>query len=228
MKKNIITVLFADENPSSSYSLFLKKLFENYEIKIIDLTESQKKGISPDLILFTGGEDVNPEYYREKQGKFTHCNPRRDAKENGVFHKFFYGIPKLGICRGAQHLTVLSGGKLIQHVENHNNVTHSIRLNDNTIISIPSDHHQMMFPYTASRYEILGHSEYFLSSVYLNGNNENIELPEDFLESEIVFYPDYNSLAIQSHPEWCDYKSKDFLILKNLILQKLFPKLIKN
>lgn len=229
MIKNIISILIVEKSIPTSYSLFLKKLFEGYEIEIFDLIKlKNSEDFLPDLILFTGGEDVHPAEYGEKQGKFTRCNVARDVEEKLIYQRFYKDVPKLGICRGAQFLTVMCGGSLIQHVENHNNVTHSIKLNDNRVIMIPSDHHQMIYPYTASKYEILGYSEYFLSPVYLNGDNKNIELPENFLESEIVFYPHYNSLAIQAHPEWCDYKSKSFLILKYLILQKLFPKLIKN
>ena len=114
----------------------------------------------------------------------------------------------------------MAGGKLIQHVEGHKGTLDSISLNDGTIIEIPSDHHQMMYPYNLSedRYEIIGHSTYFKSSVYLNGENENIILPNNFLEPEIVYYNEYRSLAIQSHPEWIkDSNNKSLKIIYNLI-----------
>ena len=136
-------------------------------------------------------------------------------------------IKKVTITKLAQFLTVMNGGKLVQHVENHNNCTHPIYLTNGDYagisLNIPSDHHQMMFPYNLpeKKYQILGHSKFFRSGVYLNGNNENIELPKEFLEPEIVYYPNTNSLAIQAHPEWMDSTSKDFKILKKLILNTL-------
>lgn len=218
-----IRVFFPNNDFSTSYEHFLKHLFKDKEIKNITYDDCGKK--YPDLIVFTGGEDVDPSIYGEKKGKHTHTNSNRDNNEHRFFHSLSYRIPKLGICRGAQFLTVMVGGKLIQHVENHNNSKHSISLStmDNMEITIPSDHHQMMYPYEMkTNYEILGHSTFFQSSVYLNGDNENITLPNDFVEPEIIHYPDYNALAIQAHPEWADYNSKDFKILRNLILQKLF------
>ena len=41
-------------------------------------------GLNPkdiDLVLFTGGEDVNPHYYNEQIGKYTHINSNRDKEE---------------------------------------------------------------------------------------------------------------------------------------------------
>lgn len=218
-----VRVFFPNNDFSSSYELFLRHLFKDKEIKNITHDDCGKK--SPDLIVFTGGEDVDPSTYGEKKGKYTHINKNRDGNEYRFFHSLPYRVPKLGICRGAQFLTVMVGGKLIQHVENHNNSKHPISLStmDNVEIKIPSDHHQMMYPYDmTTNYEILGHSTFFQSGVYLNGDNENIILPNDFVEPEIIHYPDYNALAIQAHPEWADYNSKDFKILRNLILQRLF------
>ena len=135
----------------------------------------------------------------------------------------YYQIPKLGVCRGAQFLTVMAGGKLIQHVTGHNNTTDSIYY-QGKVLNIPSDHHQMMYPFNLdkSNYSILGHSLHFKSDTYLNGENENIELPENFLEPEIVFYNDFNSLCIQSHPEWIsDSSDTSFRYIMNLIRTKV-------
>lgn len=218
MKKKI-KILFGEKKPSQSYILLMSKLFEDFEIINHDLK------VRPDLIIFTGGEDVDPSFYNEKEGKFTYSNIERDNLEYSIFHRNSYKIPKLGICRGAQFLTVMCGGSLIQHVENHNSVTHSITLNTGEKINLPSDHHQMMYPFNilSNNYEILGHSTHFRSSVYLDGDNKNKDIDKStFLEPEIVYYKNFNSLAIQAHPEWCDYQSKDFLYVKNLILKTLF------
>ena len=127
-----------------------------------------------------------------------------------MFNKFS-NVPKLGICRGSQFLTVASGGKLIQHVEGHAVGTpHLITVTSNKLgmydykYPMPSTHHQMMFPYNLDTldYDLIGTSTYFLSPNYVNGNNEFIDVPEDFLEPEIVYYKHTKALAIQGHPEF--------------------------
>ncbi len=218
--KKELKIFFADYNVDKNIVKYLQRIF-NIEI----ITEKIDKKIFlkklPDLIIFTGGEDVTPSLYGEKNGKFTKTNIQRDIIEKETFD-YFSSIPKLGICRGAQFLTVMNGGKLIQHVENHNNSSHSIKIK-NKVINISSDHHQMMYPFdlNSTSYELIGHSDYFLSSTYLNGQNNNIKLNSQFLEPEIVYYPYSKSLCIQSHPEW-EIGSKDSDYLLELIESKLF------
>ena len=213
--------IFFPNNDDSQFKTFLQGLFPD---KIVNIVKNWREN-KIDLIIFTGGEDITPSYYGENVGKYTHINTIRDQNEFDIFHTVFYGVPKLGICKGAQLLTVGSGGKLIQHVEGHRNTIDKITIcssnsNEEYIIEIPSDHHQMMFPYNLNknRYQILGYSTYFKSNVYLNGENENIKLPNNFLEPEIIYYEDFNSLAIQSHPEWIsDVGDKNLQIIYNII-----------
>jgi len=202
-KKPTFNVLFARGVVEQEYLEFLKKTFPEYNVVGIVKEEDKSLPNVINLILFTGGEDVSPSFYGETKGKFTKNNKHRDDVEHNLFHKMYYQIPKLGICRGAQFLTVMAGGKLIQHVTGHNSTKDAIYYGGK-VLNIPSDHHQMMYPFNlnTSQYSLLGYSLHFKSDVYLNGQNENIELPENFLEPEIVFYNEYNSLCIQSHPEW--------------------------
>jgi hypothetical protein len=162
-------------------------------------------------MIFTGGEDVDPGRYSQKVGKYTHSNPARDDKEFAYLYPehqdlyFLTNVPKLGICRGAQLLTVINNGKLIQHVEGHKNNEQVIETNIGSNYIISSDHHQMMNPFGLSKkeYELIAWSKNFQSTQYLNGSNENIKLPKNFLEPEIIYYPYTKSLCIQPHPEWC-------------------------
>jgi putative glutamine amidotransferase len=204
MKKKL-AVLVNDSADYESYVAFLKL---KYDIELVKLSSIAKKETIPeiDLMLFTGGEDVDPAYYNEKPGKRTFYNPSRDNDESKMFRMLNQKIPKLGICRGSQFLTVMSGGKLIQHVENHGiGGTHSITFDyiHNHKMQITSTHHQMMYPFDLSKkeYILCAYATNYLSPIYLNGNDRNIEVPEEFLEPEIVFYPRSNSLAIQGHPE---------------------------
>lgn len=180
------------------------KLFLD-EIKIV------KEIKDANIVLFTGGEDVWPGYYDEDKGSYTSTNKERDRVEILAFEEARqYNKLCLGICRGSQLLTVLSGGSLIQHVTNHGlSKTHKIHLiNEGVDIDITSTHHQMMWPFDLSRdsYTIIAKSTKDLSTTYLNGDNREKKLPSDFVECEIVYYKQTNCLCIQGHPE---YMSKD-------------------
>lgn len=80
-----------------------------------------------DGILFTGGNDVNPQYYGEdpiKEIGVLDCE--RDAFELKLYRKAVEkDIPILGICRGSQIMNVASGGKLYQDVYTQKNGTNS-------------------------------------------------------------------------------------------------------
>ena len=139
-------------------------------------------------------------------------------KEIDTFYRFKGKSFLLGICRGNQLLTILSGGKLIQHVEGHCR-DHSMVLNNGLKYNITSSHHQMLYPFDLNEkdYELVAYSEYFQSNTYLNGVNEEIELPKNFLEPEIVYYKNTNALCIQGHPEWSHCEKRTSTMCLNLI-----------
>ena len=176
-----------------------------------------------DIIIFTGGEDVCPEVYGEPSGAFTSSNLERDEYESSEF-----GNAKklnrliVGICRGAQFLTTMNNGRLIQHVTNHASGPHKIFIpTENRHIQITSTHHQMMWPYNLKEndYSIIAYAD-GLSSKYLDGFDEDKALPENFVEPEIVYYPKTNCLCIQGHPEYMDKKS-DAVKFINLLVDDL-------
>lgn len=204
MKKKLV-VLVNDSAPYASYVAFLNT---KYDVDMVKLSTIKKSETPPevDLILFTGGEDVDPVYYNEKPGKHTSYSPERDAAESRMFRMMGYKVPKLGICRGSQFLTVMNGGKLIQHVENHAiGGMHSITFDHiiHSKMQMTSTHHQMMYPFNLDKkdYILCAYSTNYLSPIYWNGSDKNIQISEEFLEPEIVYYPGTNSLAIQGHPE---------------------------
>ena len=212
--KQTLNIVIADDASSLDYVSYLNEKFEVIVHKIVDV----KNPKDIDLVLFTGGEDVNPQYYNEQIGKYTHINNNRDEKEINTFHRFKNHSLLLGICRGSQLLTVLSKGKLIQHVEGHCR-DHSMILNNKLRYTITSSHHQMLYPFDLNEkdYELIAHSEYFQSKTYLNGNDEEIELAKNFLEPEIVYYKNSNALCIQGHPEWSHCEKRTYSMCLNLI-----------
>ena len=224
MRKLVVGVSDGFDN---SYKALLSKLGD---ITIVSFADLRKNPIdnSIDLLLFTGGADVNPAYYQENKGAHTFVDKKRDELEAIIFEKY-YRVPKLGICRGSQFLTALSGGKLIQHVVNHTSshlATVKLNANDNNHyrINVTSTHHQMLYPFNLNkkRYVLIGWSTKFLSDVYLDGDNNQKELVSDFLEPEIVYYPDTKSLAIQGHPEFdsasAEFKDVTIRLIKKYLL----------
>ena len=212
--KQVLNIVIADDASSLDYVSYLN---EKYEV-IVHKTKDVKDPKDIDLVLFTGGEDVNPAHYNENIGKYTHINSNRDKKEIDTFYRFKGKSFLLGICRGNQLLTILSGGKLIQHVEGHCR-DHSMVLNNSLKYNITSSHHQMIYPFDLNEkdYELIGYSEYFQSNTYLNGDNEEIELSNNFLEPEIVYYKKTNALCIQGHPEWNHCEKRTSQMCLNLI-----------
>lgn len=190
------------------------------EIKIVkDIKDAN-------IVLFTGGEDVHPSFYGEDVGRLTSTNKKRDEVELALF-KEARKFNKLcvGICRGSQILTVLSGGGLIQHVSNHaKSGTHKIHLiNENVDIDITSTHHQMMYPFWLNKkeYDIIAKSTKDLSTTYLDGDDRERRLPPDFVECEIVYYKTTNCLCIQGHPEYMPKDSSAVKYINVLIREYL-------
>lgn len=219
MRENL-KIVFADNRIDNNVVELLKELATNVEVLSIEDKEA-----NPELVIFTGGEDVTPEFYGQNTGKFTSFNKKRDDLEHKSFIRF-KDVPKLGICRGSQFLTVMNNGKLVQHVSGHSG-NHAMQTNNDEVFMVTSTHHQMMYPFDlkSEEYELLGWSQYFKSDTYLDGSNIEMVKPRDFLEPEIVYYKNTNSLAIQGHPEY-DYAEKVFKdhTIK-LIKEKLFKEI---
>lgn len=193
MKKIRICTLFQYVNQA-----YIDYFETNFDVEWVESYDDQVS-----FALFTGGPDVNPSYYNEEKGMYTYTNDERDVIEIDFFNSLPNELLKVGICKGAQLLTVLAGGKLIQHVTGHMDY-HNIVTNDDKVIPVTSDHHQMMFPFNIDNddYEILAKSEINRSIKYLNGDNQSIKLPFDFVEAELVYYNKINALTCQGHPEY--------------------------
>jgi putative glutamine amidotransferase len=68
---------------------------ENCEL-VNDITEAK-------VILFTGGEDVSPEFYGEEDPRgICFCNYSRDEEEANIFEQVRPDQVCLGICRGLE------------------------------------------------------------------------------------------------------------------------------
>jgi putative glutamine amidotransferase len=166
-----------------------------------------------DLVVFTGGEDVDPFMYGEARHLQTSSNLRRDIREKVYFDKAVeLGKHIIGICRGSQFVCAMSGGKLVQHQSNPSG-WHSIETFEKNHFFITSTHHQAQYPYNLSPedYRILAWTQH-ISPYHLGGDGKEMS---PLVECEIVYYPKTKSLGIQGHPEyfyietWNDMPSRE-------------------
>jgi gamma-glutamyl-gamma-aminobutyrate hydrolase PuuD len=160
--------------------------------------EISKSPAAASLIQFNGGEDVDPQLYGEEKHPRTQSNPQRDSVESHVFWQYT-STPKVGICRGAQLLGVLSGGKMWQHIDNHRfNGFHRVydTQDEDKYYLCTSIHHQMMIP--GEQAITLGVSKMTTKRETATAVDES----KDFEDIEVLFYPNTNSLCYQPHPEF--------------------------
>lgn len=154
-----------------------------------------------DIVVFTGGADINPALYGEEPHIRTHFNYERDRRELSVYRKS-KGKFKIGLCRGGQLLNVLSGGKLWQDIDQHHGA-HSIRdVNTGQVIIVNSIHHQAFRP---------GKNAVTVAVTRLSTTKEAMgvswvkhQLPVNHhheTDFEVLYYPETRCLCIQSHPE---------------------------
>lgn len=172
-----------------------------------------------DFVVFTGGEDINPELYGEAPHPYTHFSKRRDDFEIASYHQARkLEKPMLGICRGAQLLNVLAGGSLFQHVNNHSG-HHLITTDTGETFFTTSVHHQMMRPTKDA--EIKAWAEQRASiHEHVNEAGEVVDVPQD-RDPEIVVYRDQKMVLVQGHPEFSqtDPKLQDF---RNYVFNLVF------
>lgn len=156
-----------------------------------------------DLVQFCGGSDVNPALYGEKTHWTSHVNLERDEYEAKMYEIAFENHCAIaGICRGAQFVHVMNGGKLFQNVTNHGLLnTHMAYIEVPDLlhlapysVSVSSTHHQMMRE---------GRGTLLLSAgeATLRETDTGRDMKPG-LDVEAVYHETTNSLCYQPHPEF--------------------------
>lgn len=111
--------------------------------------------------LFTGGDDISPEYFGEEpHPKLKQVNPARDRMDMLLARAVLAeGKPALGVCLGVQLLNVAAGGTLVQDLpsqvegslEHSGGTSHPVRVEPGTRLAsllgegevrVNSFHHQ--------------------------------------------------------------------------------------
>lgn len=152
-----------------------------------------------DMVLFTGGEDVSPSLYGDYQHAYTGNNPARDNNEAQIFSSCVdRNIPMVGICRGAQFLNVMSGGRMMQHCQGHTQAHEIEDLDTGESIYVSSTHHQIMLP--GEKAEMVAVSLRSVGCEWYDGHVSRREAVDN--TAEVVFYQHTKSLCFQPHPEF--------------------------
>lgn len=154
------------------------------------------------LVCFTGGADVTPDMYGDKQHKYTGNDVWRDEKEKRLFEFCIQNsVPMVGICRGGQFLNVMSGGRMYQDVTGHCGDHEIVDIHTGETVVVSSTHHQMMMPSAegtliATSINIMSNREWFDNQIFRKDvSKEGVE---------VVYYKQTNCLCFQPHPEFGD------------------------
>jgi len=166
-----------------------------------------------------GGSDIHPALYNHPN-LHSHVGDRpsiRDQYEIEAIERCLeQDIPIIGICRGAQLLTAYAGGCLIQHVTNHS-TSHKI---EDTVtgekLTVTSAHHQMCDPRN-TEHKIWAVSAPNRSDMYVSA----VDVPKDWVEPEVIFYPKLKAIAIQGHPEFTANDSAFSVYSRRLLTRML-------
>jgi len=208
---------------------FYRDMFK--EVRVIPIQETGYKQLDViehgSVVLFGGGEDISPSLYNAKKSRWTFADQTpslRDSLEKAAFKQAQkVGAFCYGICRGAQLLCALSGGKLVQHVNGHGD-THWLVMKNGKELPTSSVHHQMMYPFDmeANKYEILGWSKEKISNVYVLHDGD---IRRDIsLEPEVIYFPETRSLGIQGHPEFMAKNAPLVQLSRDLLTEYFFSK----
>lgn len=174
--------------------------------------------LKADLVIFTGGADVNPAMYGEKPIAETHYDVARDAEDSELYTICRENkIPMLGICRGAQFLWVKKGGKLYQHVNNHNDGVHDIFVfGENKKYRASSVHHQMCRTESIPGFKLLANC-----AVSDSRKADSVSWSGPTSDFEIYAFPQEAILGIQGHPEYQGFPNYSAMCIR-LIEQYIY------
>lgn len=141
-------------NDKEVFSLYKRYIEYFFEHEIVLLLPNQSKEILNlcDCYIITGGDDLNPKLYNQKNLSSNNIDDEMDELDFKIIDIAYKNDKKLlGICRGIQSINVYFGGSLLQNYENHMSVTHEIVRKNKSIIcdigeklKVNSFHHQIV------------------------------------------------------------------------------------
>lgn len=184
------------------------------------LTKVNVKPHQAELFVFDQVLPPHPSLFGEP---FLHNYYRAEYKMD-LANIYYYNLarsknaPMVGFGAGATFLCAMAGGNVFQHVKNHYR-NHTAFTGNGEVITCESSHNYMMNPYNlpTDSYKILAVSENLISH-YEDALETIVELPEDFDEPEIVWFPKINALALHCRPYFQGLSNQDSQqIIKKII-----------
>lgn len=105
---------------SDNFLHSIRELFHGHDVELLPERPSNRSGLSGDILVFPGGEDINPECYGMERPEKGWFNLQRDNLEMSILKEERMGrilVKKtVGICRGHQLLNVGFGGSLVYDI----------------------------------------------------------------------------------------------------------------
>lgn len=188
--------------PTTMLHIQTSLLFKKMGYTLVNLPEEA------DIIVFTGGEDINPELYCQKKCEYTYFSPSRDEFEVSLYNEFPNKL-FVGICRGAQLLSALKGGDIVQHINSVHKGYHPV-MYKNEKVMVNSLHHQAII--VNNRMKVLMAEDAPLQGIVFHydavNEEENLFYCVDMFKQENVF-------GVQFHPELMDIKERAVGIFQN-------------
>lgn len=186
-------------------------------------------------LVIWGGGDISPSLYGQhpcsRTGALDSLSSKDEMEVALARKAIAMNIPVLGICRGAQMMCALAGGKLIQDVSGHGR-NHQILTDDGKTLTTTSVHHQMMYPWEIANYHLIAWTHTLQSREYIEGTPIDSEKEGDvvvgfparvdpmYYEPEIVYFPQVKALCIQGHPEFIMNEQHEFILYCRKLVDK--------
>lgn len=169
-----------------------------------------------DMIVFTGGADINPEYYGEKNKLSSWLNKTRDEVEFSVFYKTRHTHYHFGICRGLQLLAVANGVPLWQDIRGHACSPHHMKVvpgagewAGKVIQGVTSAHHQALRITEGNEHRVLAYTEFTDPVTAMRVTDlQTVSVPLQRVV-EAAWFEGTKCFGVQGHPEY-DSASQDF------------------
>lgn len=165
----------------------------------------------PTAICFTGGTDVDPKIYGEEPGPTTEePDHERDAFEVSIYEKFKdTDVYLFGICRGAQLLNVLNGGRMIQEVGYRGGRVEIVVSDDlETALGLELivTKHGSIPNYL--EHDVCHHQGMVAGFGHDGGSVYGFSQSSTQLDY-VIHYPETRSYGVQGHPEWGHKETED-------------------
>lgn len=219
-------------------------LFDKTSV-VRSMKELQEQLTKDSVVMYGGGEDIHPSLYNEPKLPQTYCGSAPSSRDLLEFHAVQLvrdkGAINYGICRGLQMIHVSLGGKLFQHVDNHNR-DHRMFLRTSVVENslhpwtdelkefyennpwglgedpyTTSAHHQLIDPTAGPEdLSILANASEAVHKIRSHNNNLTI----GSREVEVAYYRMSNSIGVQGHPEF-DYKDSPYQLYCRQLMKEI-------